>query len=107
MSLITKQLIINNIVLPSEIIDILKDFVFHKIKKIPKNDERYELLQTIPDKEYNPITNMTYVYINISQYKDYYLVHTNDTLQIQTLGYGDDDDDDDGVYFIDGYIFQI
>lgn len=104
MSLINKQLIINEFILPTEILDIVKEYLFYKIKKIPKNDKRYDLLLTIPIKEY--YNGNTYVYINISDNKDYYLVYTNFTIQIQTLGY-DDDDNVNHVYFIDGYIFVI
>lgn len=47
MSLFTKQLIINKFVFPTEIINIIKEYAFLKIKKIPKNDIRYIILSTI------------------------------------------------------------
>ena len=77
MSSIAKQLLINKFSLPKEIIDIVKDYTFHKIKKIPENDERYKILLTIPFKEYDPADDTVYVYLNISEEKDYFLVYKN------------------------------
>jgi hypothetical protein len=103
MASIAKQLLINNFNLPKEIIDIVKDYIFHKIKKIPKNDERYKILLTIPVKEYDPTDSSIYVYLNISQEKDYFLVYINYKIQLQTLVYTDDN----VVHFIEGTIFSI
>jgi hypothetical protein len=103
MSSITKQLLINNFNLPKEIIDIVKDYIFHKIKKIPENDERYKILLTIPVKEYDPSDDSICVYLNISQEKDYFLVYKNFKIQLQTLLYTDDNI----VHFIEGTIFSI
>ena len=101
-----KQLLINNIMqLCPDVLNIIKKFTFHEIKKIPKNDERYDLLLTIPMKEYYPMDNSTCVYMGITHDKDYYMVYTNFTLQLQTLKYGDDNENI--VYFIDGSIFVI
>ena len=101
MSLVGSQLFIN-FNLPKEIIDIIKDYTFHKTKKIPENDERYHILQTIPFKICDP--DISYVYLNIiSEEKDYFLVYTNFQIQLQTLVYGDND----VVYFIEGTIFSI
>lgn len=107
MSSIHKHYIINKIGLPMEIIDIVKEYTFNKIKKIPKHDIRYHMLSNIPLKEY--YNGNTYVYMNIGYDKDYYLVHTNTTLQIQVLGYGDGENgyEEGEVYFIGGDIFDI
>jgi hypothetical protein len=103
MSSITKQLLINRFNLPIEIIDIVKDYLFHKIQKIPENDERYEILLTIPYKEYDLTNHTIYVYLTISEEKDYFLVYKNFQIELLTLGYGDDN----VVYFIDRSIFAI
>ena len=103
MSLIVKQLLINNFKLPKEVIDIVKDYTFHKIKKIPENDERYHILLTIPFKEYDRTDDSTYVYLTISEEKDYFLVYINFQIQLQTLLYTDDN----VVHFIEGTIFLI
>ena len=103
MSLIAKQLLINNLNLPKDMIDIIKDYIFHKIKKIPENDERYKILLTIPLKEYDSTDKSHFVYLSISHEKDYFLVYTNFEIQLQTLLYGDNDT----VYFIEGTIYLI
>jgi len=103
MSSIAKQLIINNFNLPKEIIEIVKEYTFHKIKKIPKNDERYLVLLTIPFKEYDHTDNSIYVYLNILQDKWYFLLYINFEIQLQTLVYSDDNI----VYFIEGTTFLI
>ena len=99
MSSITKQLIINKFILPKEIINIVKEYAFHKIKKIPTNDTRYNLLLTIPFKEYDPLDDTTVVYIKITHEKEYHLIYTDFTIYLQTLRYSDNDNQ---VYFIDG-----
>ena len=103
MSLIVKQLLINNFKLPKEVIDIVKDYTFHKIKKIPENDERYQILLTIPFKEYDPTDDTIYVYLTISEEKDYFIVYKNFKIQLQTLLYTDDN----VVHLIEGTIFLI
>jgi hypothetical protein len=103
MSLIVKQLLINNFKLPKEVIDIVKDYTFHKIKKIPENDERFHILLTIPFKEYDRTDNSTYVYLTISEEKDYFLVYINFQIQLQTLLYTDDN----AVRLIEATIFSI
>jgi hypothetical protein len=102
MSLIAKQLVINNINLPKEVIDIIKDYAFHKIKKFLENDERYEILRTIPFKEYDSTDDTIYVYLYISQVKDYFLVYINCKIYLQTLFYGDNN-----IHLIEGTIFSI
>jgi hypothetical protein len=52
MSAITKQLLINYILLPDEILTLVKDCIFTKVRKIPKNDPRYSMLATIAPKTY-------------------------------------------------------
>jgi hypothetical protein len=103
MTSIAKQLLINKFNLPIEIIDIVKDYIFHKIKKLPENDERYMILLTIPFKEYDPSDDTIYVYLTISEEKDYFLVYKNFQIQLLTLRYGADN----VVYFVDGSIFAI
>jgi len=103
MSSITKQLLINKFNLPTEIIDIVKDYAFHKIKKIPENDERYNILLTIPYKEFDYSDNTVFVYLRISAEKDYFLVYANFEIQLQTLRYGDDNT----IYFVEGNVFSI
>jgi hypothetical protein len=104
-TIIAKQLIINNLRLPMELIDIIKDYTFHKIKKISKNDDRYNMLLTIPEIEYDYIDDTKFVYLNISAEKDYFLVYKKFEIQLQTLRYGDGDDNT--VYFVDGSKFVI
>jgi hypothetical protein len=103
MSSIAKQLLINNFNLPKEIINIVKDYTFHKIKKIPENDERYKILQTIPFKEYDHTDDTVYVYLNISEEKDYFLVYKNFEIQLQILFYGHNN----VIYLIEGTTFLI
>jgi hypothetical protein len=105
MSSISKQLIINKFVLPREILDIVKEYLFHK--KIPKNDKRYDLLLTIPIREH--FDKFSCVYLSITDDKDYYLVYINYAIQIQTLRYGNGNNghNEGVVYFIDGNIFVM
>jgi len=99
MSLISKQLLINTLNLPVELINIVKEYTFHKIKKIPKTDKRYELLLTIPIIENYPyMGEMDYVYLSITDDKFYFLVYSTDKIQLQTLLYTDNNE----VHFIDG-----
>jgi hypothetical protein len=56
------------------------------VAKIDANDWRYEVLSNIPQKEYDE-DNTIFVYLWISDDKDYYLVNTGTELQIQTLVY--------------------
>jgi hypothetical protein len=88
MSPIANQLLSNNFNLP---------------KKIPENDERYNVLLTIPIKEFDPTDNTVYVYLTINNEKDYFMVYINYKIQLQTLLYTDDN----VVHFIEGTIFSI
>ena len=101
MSSITTQLIINKFILPKEIINIVKEYAFRKIKKILTNDTRYNLLLTIPSKEYDPLDDTTVVYIKITHEKEYHLIYTNFTIYLQTLRYSDNDNQ---VYLIDRFL---
>lgn len=101
MSLI-KQLILNRLSLPIEIINIVKEYLFHEIKKIQKNDIRYKLLLTIPLKENDYTDNSTYVYIRITDDKDYFMVYSDFEIQLQTLRY-----EDNRIYFLDGSVYSI
>jgi hypothetical protein len=103
MSSIAKQLLINKFNFPKEIIYNIKDYIFHKIKKIPANDERYQVLLTIPVKEYDKRNNSVFVYLSISDVKDYYIAYTNFEIQIQTLRYFGNN----VVYLVDGSLFVI
>ena len=47
-SIISTQILIHNLGIPTEICTIIKNFVFHEIKKLPKTDNRYAMLLTIP-----------------------------------------------------------
>jgi len=98
MSLISKQLLLNTLNLPVELINIVKEYTFHKIKKIPKIDKRYQLLLTIPIIENYPLEEMDFVYLSITDDKFYFLVYSTDKIQLQTLLYTDNNE----VYFIDG-----
>ena len=84
MSSIAKRLLINKFKLPIEIIDIVKEYIFHKIKKLLENDERYMILLTIPFKEYDQTDDTIYVYLTISEEKDYFLVYKNFQIQMLT-----------------------
>ena len=55
------------------------------VNKIPKTDIRYEILQTIPDKEYE--SDHSFVYLRINDEKDYYMVSADATIQTQLLWY--------------------
>jgi hypothetical protein len=104
MSLIAKQLLINKFKLPIEVIDIVKDYLFRKIQKISENDERYDILLTIPYKEYDLTAHTIYVYLTISEEKDYFLVYKNFQIELLTLGYGGNNNN---VYLVDRSIFAI
>jgi len=111
MFLITEQLesIINKIVLPKELIDIIKEYAFyeyafHKIKKIPRNDIRYDLLLTISIPIYDPEDGSYDVDLSITKEKWYYLVYINNTLQIQTLTY---EPENNRISLIDCCIIEI
>ena len=73
-----KQLIINRFALPTEIIDIIKEYAFLKINKIPKNDNRYIILSTIQLKTCDMFDATSfYVLLKIAERKYYYLVYSD------------------------------
>lgn len=73
---------------PMEIIDMIKEYTFPK--KIPKEDDRYKMLMTIPMKEYDVTDGVTFVYLCINKEKDYFLTYNRLEIQIQTLLYDED-----------------
>lgn len=86
-SVISKQLLINYLTIPDEIKIMVKDFAFRRIGKIHQNDDRYKLLLTIPDKNFDSSDGVTFVYLNINDDKDYYLTYINYEIQIQVFKY--------------------
>ena len=102
MSIISKMLLINTFRLPTELNDIIKAYAFHTITKIQKNDERYEMLLQIPEKEYDPTDGVSYVYMSINNEKDYFLTYKNYEIQLQTLLYYDN-----VVHLLDAHCFTI
>ena len=74
MSLVTKQVLINNLGVPKEISMLVKDFVFARINKIPATDRRYEILKTIPKKIYKDSSSV-YVFLRTSPYNGYSLYY--------------------------------
>jgi hypothetical protein len=59
--------------------------------KIPKTDIRYEILHTIPMKEFE--NDHSYVYLIINDEKDYYIVSIGATIQMQVLWYSPSKDE--------------
>jgi len=72
----SKQVILNKLNLPVELIHIIQDFAFHRIKKIPKNDERYHLI--IPPKLY--FGDSATIDLGHKMRKNYYLSYINSTI---------------------------
>lgn len=95
-----KSLILNKLNLPVDLINMVKDYAFHGIKRIPKDDMRYQLLSTIPPKEYDPSDGVTFVYLLIGNNKDYFLTYCNFVIQLQTLQYNENDN---MIYGIEGH----
>jgi len=99
-----KNLILNQLNFPLDVINIIKDYAFHGIKRIPKDDNRYKLLSKIPSKEYDPSDGVTFVYMTINNSKDYFLTYFNFEIQLQTLQYNENDN---MVYGIEGHSVVI
>lgn len=99
------HLCLNKLLLPPEVIHIVDEY--SKVNKIPRDDARYELLRTIPSKQYDPEDRVTYVYMAINEEKDYFLTYTYEegtpSMQLQTLFYGDDND----IYQVDGHVMYF
>jgi hypothetical protein len=55
------------------------------INKISNDDERYCILQTIPEKEKHGESTIVYLWINDE--KDYYIVYIDFEIQVQILSY--------------------
>jgi len=70
MSIIRKQLVVNSFKLPKEIIDIIIEYTFRKIRKISTDDIRFSLLYSIPIKYYSDIDDITYTYLRIANNKE-------------------------------------
>jgi hypothetical protein len=104
MSLFATQLLINKLQLPKDILEIVKDFAFRRIRKIPSDDSRYANLLNIPEKEYDPKDKSTFVYIGINDDKDYFLVYKDFKIYLQVFRY---DHFSNRVHFVDGSIFEI
>ena len=96
----SKTMILNKLNLPLDVINLVKDYAFHGIQRIPKDDMRYNLLSTIPYKEYDPSDGVTFVYLTISNDKDYFLTYHDFEIQIQTLQYNHDGN---MIYGIEGH----
>lgn len=58
-----------------------------QINRIEKTNQIYNLLLTIPEKNYDPDDQVTYVYMNINEEKDYFLSYLNYEIQLQTFRY--------------------
>jgi hypothetical protein len=65
-SIISTQILIHNLGIPTEICTIIKNFVFHEIKKLPKTDNRYAMLLTIPLKVITTNNHVSSVSLKIS-----------------------------------------
>jgi hypothetical protein len=86
------KLLMNKFQLPTELIDIISEYVFPKVNRIPADDARYELLLNIPSRDYDESSGVAFVYMVINDDKDYFLTCTyeygNAQLQLQTFFYG-------------------
>lgn len=80
MSLVTKQVLINNLGVPKEISMLVKDYVYRRINKIPKTDSRYVMLRKIP-KLTHETNNYTRVLLSTLTgcYILYYAIYYNRT----------------------------
>ena len=89
---LNKQLIINRFILPTEITGIIREYAFLKIKKIPKNDIRYNLLLTVPKKfeqeEYYFGSTIS-ARLRMYDYKDFSIVYNNFRILFRTTIYDD------------------
>ena len=79
---------------------VLRNGKLEQINLISKEDKRYDMLREIPSKVFDPNDGTTYVYLNIDDEKDIYIVHVPNynCIQYQILGY-----DENIVYHIDGH----
>ena len=80
---------------------VLRNGELKQINTIPKTDERYDILREIPWKEYDENDDVTFVYLNINEQKDFFITYCPNThcVQYQTLGY-----EGNTVYWIEGFM---
>lgn len=88
------MLIINKFTLPKELNDIIKDYIFNRIKKINNIDTIYRNIATIPktiydDDDKDDLHSYIYLIINwgVNWEKEYFIVYKKFETQIQTLIY--------------------
>ena len=103
MTTFQKQLIVNRFNIPKEILDIIKCYAFHTINRLNTEDERYPLLRSIPTKRYDPDDSTMYVYMRITQDKDYFMIYCDFEIQLQTLFY----ENDHHIQVIDAHRYSI
>ena len=81
-------------ILPIEIVKHIisydKRFIIRKgkiiqINPIDKNDKRYNLLESIKQKQYNINDNSSSVYLNINSFKDFYIYYCDNKIELITL----------------------
>ena len=72
MSLIEKQLAMSRLPLPKDLVENIKDFAFRPVGKIASDDPRYELLQRLPEKDYDPSDGVAFVYLSTETEKWFY-----------------------------------
>ena len=103
--------------LPLEVVIYLAEFDSRFIlrcgqimNRIPLNDSRFTLFETVPIKEFDEQDGVTYVYITITSTKDYFLAYKNSdghhTLAIQVfrdLCFNDSN----GITLFDANIYEI
>lgn len=59
------------------------------ISRIPRDDPRYQILSTIPEKEHDDQEDIMFVYLYISETKDYFMTYRPYQIGLQTLLYID------------------
>jgi hypothetical protein len=90
MSLIKKQLAMSRLPLPNDLVENIKTFAFRPVGKIASDDPRYELLQKIPEKDYDPSDGVAFVYLCVENEKWLYLTVCPTAIQLQTFETVDD-----------------
>jgi len=79
-----------------------------QINRLDPLDAKWDALRNIPEKEYDPIDGVTYVYISINgTNKDFYITYSQDDdnicdFQIQTFM---NDDVDNRVWGLEGHMY--
>lgn len=90
---ISTQLILTRLALPTDVLYLIKDYLFHVIKKIDKQDERYTLLMNILPKEVDVDTNgvvITVATLKIKDDKYYFLTYNNIKYMLELFVYRSD-----------------